>query len=83
MKKLFFILLCALPMLASAQVYSPDVDAKHYRNPILFADYSDPDVCRVGEVYYMTSSSFNSVPGLQILRSVDLVHWTLVDAAYS
>ena len=52
-----------------------------YTNPILPYDYSDPDVCRVGDTYLMTSSSFNNVPGLQILASKDLVHWEIVDAA--
>lgn len=52
-----------------------------YVNPLLPFDYSDPDVCRVGDTYLMTSSSFNNVPGLQILASKDLVHWTIVDAA--
>ena len=70
-----------LTLSASAQIWSPDVDKNTFRNPILYADYSDPDVCRVGEDYYMTSSSFNSVPGLQILHSTDLVHWTIIDAA--
>ncbi len=50
-------------------------------NPILPYDYSDPDVIRVGDTYLMTSSSFNNVPGLQILASKDLVHWEIVDAA--
>ena len=36
-----------------------------YKNPVLYADYSDPDVCRVGDDYYLTSSSFNCLPGLQ------------------
>lgn len=52
-----------------------------YTNPILPYDYSDPDVIRVGDTYLMTSSSFNNVPGLQILSSRDLVHWEIVDAA--
>ena len=52
-----------------------------YRNPILHADYSDPDVLRVGEDFYMTASSFNCIPGLPILRSKDLVNWTLVGHA--
>ena len=52
-----------------------------YFNPVLHADYSDPDVCRVGEDYYMTASSFNCFPGLPILHSRDLVNWTLVGAA--
>ncbi|HEX8139336.1 MAG TPA: glycoside hydrolase 43 family protein [Pyrinomonadaceae bacterium] len=49
-----------------------------YRNPILHADYSDPDVVRVGDDYYLTASSFNSVPGLPILHSKDLVNWTII-----
>ena len=52
-----------------------------YVNPILPYDYSDPDIIRVGDTYLMTSSSFNSVPGLQILVSKDLVHWSIEDAA--
>ncbi|MBR1489547.1 MAG: family 43 glycosylhydrolase [Bacteroidales bacterium] len=52
-----------------------------YQNPVVHADYSDPDVCRVGEDYWMTASSFNCFPGLPILHSTDLVHWNLVGAA--
>ena len=52
-----------------------------YKNPILFADYSDPDVIRVGDTYYMTASSFNYVPGLPILTSKDLVNWELKNYA--
>ncbi|MBN2166621.1 MAG: glycoside hydrolase 43 family protein [Marinilabiliaceae bacterium] len=52
-----------------------------YKNPILYSDYSDPDVCRVGDDYYMTASSFNCIPGLQILQSKDLVNWKLIGAA--
>jgi beta-xylosidase len=52
-----------------------------YRNAVLFADYSDPDVIRVGDTYYMTASSFNYTPGLPILTSKDLVNWRLVNYA--
>ena len=52
-----------------------------YRNPVLHADYSDPDAIRVGEDYWMTSSSFGHTPGLPILHSRDLVNWTLVNHA--
>ncbi|HEX2854074.1 MAG TPA: glycoside hydrolase 43 family protein [Opitutaceae bacterium] len=52
-----------------------------YQNPVLFADYSDPDAIRVGGDYWMTSSSFCHVPGLPILHSPDLVNWTLVNHA--
>lgn len=56
-------------------------DPGMYRNPIIFADYSDPDVLRHGDDYYMTASSFNCVPGLPILHSKDLVNWELVGHA--
>jgi beta-xylosidase len=52
-----------------------------YTNPILNADYSDPDVIRVGDDYYMVASSFNCVPALPILHSHDLVNWRLVGYA--
>jgi beta-xylosidase len=52
-----------------------------YTNPIIHADYSDPDAIRVGEDYYMTASSFNAVPGLPILHSKDLVNWRLINHA--
>ena len=55
--------------------------AQTYTNPILHQDYSDPDAIRVGDYYYMTASSFTSVPGLPILRSSDLVHWQLIGYA--
>ncbi len=44
-------------------------------NPIIHADYPDPDVVRVGEAYYMSSTSMHMFPGCQILRSYDLMHW--------
>ncbi|WP_340111373.1 glycoside hydrolase family 43 protein [Maribellus mangrovi] len=52
-----------------------------YKNPIIHADYSDPDVVRVGNDYYLTASSFNCSPGLPILHSKDLVNWELVTYA--
>lgn len=51
---------------------------KKFTNPIIPADYSDPDIIRVGDNYYMTSSSFNMVPGLPVLHSKDLIHWKII-----
>jgi len=59
----------------SPSVHSPT--GRFYRNPILFADYSDPDVIRDGVNYYLIASSFHFVPGIPILRSTDLVHWSI------
>jgi beta-xylosidase len=52
-----------------------------YNNPIIDADYSDPDVIRVGDDFYLTASSFNSIPGLPILHSRDLVNWKIIGHA--
>ncbi len=70
----------ALPQQPSA-VWSPDNGDGTYTNPVLYADYSDPDVCAVGDDYYLTASSFNCVPGLPILHSRDLVNWRIVGHA--
>ncbi|HSE31842.1 MAG TPA: glycoside hydrolase 43 family protein [Pyrinomonadaceae bacterium] len=59
----------------------PDRGDGTYKNPVLFADYSDPDVIRVGDDFYLTASSFNCIPGLPILHSRDLVNWTIIGHA--
>lgn len=64
-----------------SQVWVSDLGNGNYKNPVLYADYSDPDVCCIDGVYYMTASSFNCAPGLPILRSYDLVNWELVNHA--
>jgi len=57
---------------------SPAVADARYHNPVLYADYSDPDAIRVGDRYYMVASSFHFSPGIPVLESRNLVHWTLV-----
>ncbi|MBL4632032.1 MAG: family 43 glycosylhydrolase, partial [Paraglaciecola sp.] len=52
-----------------------------YSNPIIHADYSDPDVVEVNGEYYMTASSFNAAPGLPILHSTNLLNWSLINYA--
>jgi beta-xylosidase len=62
-------------------VWKPDNEDGTYKNPVIFADYSDPDVIRVGDDFYMTASSFNCVPGLPVLHSKDLVNWKIIGHA--
>lgn len=89
LKKLFFYctVLSALPFVSGAQtppvskVWVADNGNGTYTNPVLHADYSDPDAIRVGGDYYMTASSFDAVPGLPILHSRDLVNWTIIGYA--
>ena len=64
-----------------SKVWVSDVGNGTYRNPVLNADYSDPDACRAGDDYYLVSSSFDAIPGLPILHSRDLVNWTLIGHA--
>ena len=83
-RQLAWILVC-MPLFIFGQkdqtisrVWSADLGNGNYKNPVLHADYSDPDAIRVGDDYYMISSSFNHVPGLPILHSKDLVNWKLI-----
>lgn len=84
MKRLFFACLALMTLsVATAQtVWTPDLGNGKYKNPVLYADYSDPDVIRVGDDYWMTASSFNCVPGLPILHSTDLVNWEIVNHVF-
>lgn len=64
-----------------SKVWVSDQGDGTYKNPVLHADYSDPDAIRVGEDYYLVASSFNCIPGLPILHSKDLVNWKLINYA--
>jgi beta-xylosidase len=75
------------PILATAHgsigrwPWIPDQKDGTFRNPIIFADYSDPDVIRHGDDFYLIASSFNCTPGLPVLHSRDLVNWTIINHA--
>lgn len=58
-----------------------DLGNGRYKNPILFSDYSDPDIIRVGEDFFMVASSFTYFPGLPVLYSKDLVNWQIISYA--
>jgi beta-xylosidase len=64
-----------------SNVWVADLGNGTYKNPILHADYSDPDAIRVGDDFYLVASSFNQIPGLPILHSKDLVNWTIIGHA--
>ena len=87
MKTTFLSMMLFLALSASAQykseVWSPDNGDGTYTNPVINADYSDPDPCASpdGEDFYMTASSFQCVPGLPILHSKDLVNLEFVGYA--
>ena len=82
-----FLMMTALPTAVHGQIANHvtlDWGDQHngtYKNPVLNADYSDPDVIRVGDKYYMVASDFHYL-GMQVLESSDLVNWQLVSQIY-
>lgn len=78
MKHYLTTILLLFPLMMQAQyksqVWSPDNGDGTFTNPVINADYSDPDVCvgASGEDFYLTASSFNCIPGLPILHSEGL-----------
>lgn len=53
-----------------------------FRYPTIYADIPDPDIIRVGESYYMVSTTMNLCPGVPVMKSTDLVHWEIVSYVY-
>lgn len=84
----FSVLLCSLAVGSGLSVAQEplatwgDQGNGTYVNPILNADYSDPDVIRVGEKYYMVASDFHFM-GMQVLESDDMVNWKLISQVFS
>src|SRR5687768_3010793 len=66
-----------------SKVWVADNGDGTFKNPIIHADFSDPDAVRVGEDFYMTASSFNAAPGLPVLHSKDLVNWKLINYVFT
>ena len=90
MTKISLVLVCLLCVytlaaqqtkMAVSKVWVADKGNGTYQNPVLNADYSDPDAVRVGDDYYLVSSSFADIPGLPILHSKDLVNWSIIGHA--
>jgi len=87
--RIIFLIFLLLPFAVKSQtpfvskVWKADNGNGTYTNPILHADYSDPDAIRVGDDFYMTASSFNASPGLPVLHSKDLVNWRLVNYVFT
>lgn len=82
MKSIRILLFFLLPVKLLSQPWIPDLGDGSFQNPVIHADYSDPDVIRVGADFFMVSSSFNCVPGLPLLHSRDLVNWRIVNHVF-
>lgn len=66
---------------ARAETWTPDNGNSTYTNPLFYEEFSDPDMIRVGEDFYLTGTTMHSMPGLPILHSKDLVNWKFVSYA--
>ena len=76
MSRIFlFYLFTFLPLTVSAQSWTADNGNGTYTNPLFYDEFSDPDILRVGDDYYLAGTTMHSVPGLVILHSRDLVNW--------
>lgn len=89
-KRLFSILFlgCVLMLLQACTslqrhvLFSSDNGDGTYTNPVINADYPDPDIIRIGDDYYMVSSSFVAMPGIPVCHSRDLINWQIIGHAY-
>lgn len=77
LKKLFFLF-----ALATALVQGQTISAQKATNPVIFADVPDMSILRVGNTYYMSSTTMHMSPGVPIMKSADLVNWQLINYAY-
>ncbi|GMK40466.1 hypothetical protein PCCS19_35220 [Paenibacillus sp. CCS19] len=85
MKRKWLSLLLTLVLLVSLIPVSPtyaEQNVSASNNPVIWADVPDPDVIRVGNAYYMTSTTMHMNPGVPIMKSYDLIHWEIVNYVY-
>ncbi len=79
---LTLLVLTALSTLnASAQTWTADNGNGTFSNPLFYDEFSDPDLIRVGNDYYMTGTTMHAMPGLPVLHSRDLVNWEFLSYA--
>ncbi len=81
LKDLGFILAVSLCFIGMADQAVSKTMAKTFQNPILTGFHPDPSICRVGDDFYLTNSTFEMFPGLPIYHSRDLVHWAPIGNA--
>lgn len=78
------VILCLLTVFAGPSfAWQSDNGDGTFTNPVLYADYPDPDIIRVGESFYMVSTTFADSPGLVVLKSEDMVNWDILSHAAS
>lgn len=65
----------------STKTWTPDNGNGTFTNPLFYDEFSDPDMIRVGDYFYLTGTTMHAMPGLPVLRSKDLVNWEFMSYA--
>jgi xylan 1,4-beta-xylosidase len=65
----------------STKTWTPDNGNGTFTNPLFYDEFSDPDMIRVGDWFYLTGTTMHAMPGLPVLRSKDLVNWEFMSYA--
>lgn len=78
LKRYFVLIPCLAALLPSARAWIADNGNGTFTNPLFYDEFSDPDLIRVGEDFYLTGTTMHVNPGLPILHSKDLVNWELL-----
>ena len=76
-------ILCVMAILVSGYSMNLSAQVKKAQNPIIFSDVPDMSMLRVGDTYYMSSTTMHMSPGVPIMKSKDLVNWKMVNYAYN
>lgn len=79
---LFALLLSSIPMLAQQKSWTADNGNGTYTNPLFYDEFSDPDLIRVGDTFYLVGTTMHCNPGLMVLESKDLVNWDFCSYAF-
>lgn len=82
MKVLLFCLFTFSSLTTAAQSWTADNGNGTFTNPLFYDEFSDPDILRVGDDYYLAGTTMHTVPGLVILHSKDLVNWENVSYCF-
>ncbi|ACB74536.1 family 43 glycosylhydrolase [Opitutus terrae] len=82
MRPLLALVTCMFALSASAATWTADNGNGTFTNPLFYDEFSDPDLIRVGDDFYLTGTTMHAQPGLPILHSRDLVNWQLLTYAF-
>ena len=75
-------LFCSLLFAAFLSQFVLNAQVKSAQNPVIYADVPDMSMVRVGNTYYMSSTTMHMSPGVPIMKSTDLINWQIVSYAY-